>query len=85
MFFYTLSHSADNMDKACKLNMFYHLADAQGIRATVNNVTCASALTPLAATAPVSDLSPTLVVVALDPVLELYHLVGTIATLSVNG
>lgn len=67
--FYTLLHSADNMDKTCKLNMFYHLANVQGIRATVNNGTCASTLTPLAATAPVSDLSPTSVVVVLDLVL----------------
>lgn len=65
--------------------MFYHLADAQGIKTTVNNGTCAYALTPLEATAPVLNLSPTSVVVALDLVLELDHLVGTIATLSVEG
>lgn len=75
---------ADSMNKVSKLNMFYHLEDAQGIRAAVNTGTSASALTPLAVTTFSMTSSPTLAVGVSSPMLEVDHLVGTATNLSVE-
>lgn len=66
------------MDKISKLNMFYNLADAQGIQTMVNIGTYFYAPTPNL------DPYPTLVVKALDHVLEVDCLADSAITLMVG-
>ena len=77
-------HCADSMNKVSKLNMFYRLEDAQGIRVAVSTGTSASGPTPLAVTTFSLASSPTSIVGASSLVLEVYHLVGTATNLSVE-
>lgn len=66
------------------LNMFYLLANAQGIRLVVNIGTSASAPTSLENTTLAPTPSPTSAIEAPTPMLKVGHSMGTAATLLVE-
>lgn len=77
-------HFADSMDKISKLNIFYNLADAQGIMAMVNTEAITFEPAPLTTTVTtlVPSLSPVIEILALAP--EGDQLADVAATLSIE-
>lgn len=72
------------MDKVSKMNMFYDLANAQGIRVAVNTGTYSSYPAPLVVTISATTPSLTLAITYSDLVLEVDHLLDSETILTVG-